>query len=104
MDDTPESYSVKMFERARRDLSDIYHYIANTLQEPGIAMNMVDKIENAILSLDIMPHRCPTRKAGAYANKGYRQLFVGNYIVIFRIDEAQKNVLVVTVRYSSIQF
>ncbi|MCI8891665.1 MAG: type II toxin-antitoxin system RelE/ParE family toxin, partial [Eubacterium sp.] len=31
---------------------------------------------------------------------GYRQLLVENYTVIYRIDEAKKQVIIVTVRYS----
>jgi plasmid stabilization system protein ParE len=93
-----------MFDRAHRDLDGIYDYIANTLMEPSIAMSIVDNIETAILSLDVMPHRCPERKIGAYANQGYRQLFVGNYTAIFRIDEDSKLVMIVTIRCSSSQF
>ena len=62
------------------------------------------RIEDAILSLETMPYRCPERKRGAYANRGYRQLFVENYTVVFRIDEAKKTVIVVTVRYSPSEF
>ena len=39
------------------------------------------------------------RIEGRYARKGYRQLLVDNYIVIFRIDEINKTVHVVTVQY-----
>ena len=93
-----------MLNRAYRDLDGIYEYIANTLIEPGIALKIIEDIENAILSLDSMPHRCPERKIGVYANQGYRQLFVGNYTALFRIDEINKHVLIVTIRYSSSQF
>ena len=55
-------------------------------------------------SLDQMPYRCPVRQTGAYANRGYRQLLVGNYTVIYRVDEAKKQVIVVTVRYSPSNF
>ena len=44
------------------------------------------------------------RRVGAYAGKGYRQLFVKNYTVVFRIDEEHKTVIIVTVRYSASQF
>jgi len=104
LDDHIDKYKVKMFDRAYRDLDGIYNHIANALMEPDIALNIVDNIEKAILSLDIMPRRCPERKIGAYAYQGYRQLFVGNYTVIFRIDEANKLVLIITIRYSSSQF
>ncbi|EEG49076.1 hypothetical protein [Blautia hydrogenotrophica] len=51
-----------------------------------------------------MPYRCPERKRGGYANRGYRHLFVENYTAVFRIDEAKKMVIVVTVRYSPSEF
>ena len=104
MDNHVDEYNVKMLDRAYRDLDGIYDYIANTLIEPVIALNIIDDIENAILSLDSMPHRCPERKIGAYANQGYRQLFIGNYTALFRIDELNKYVVIVTIRYSSSQF
>lgn len=99
-----DKYSVKLMSRALRDLDGVYDYIAHTLREPGTALNLVDRIEAAMLSLETMPYRCPERKQGAYANRGYRQLFVGNYTVVFRIDEAKKTVIVVTVRYSPSEF
>ena len=99
-----DKYSVKLMSRALKDLDGIYNYIAHTLLEPETALNLVNRIEDAILSLDTMPHLCPERKQGAYANRGYRQLFVENYTVVFRINEAQKMVIVVTVRYSPSKF
>ena len=104
MDDELTVYAVTMLNHAFRDLDGIYDYIAKTLMEPSVALNIVDEIETAILSLDIIPHRCPERKIGAYAGHGYRQLFVGNYTVLFRIDEDSKLVIMITVRYSSSQF
>lgn len=71
---------------------------------PETALGMVDKIEKEILALEEMPYRFPERKTGAYANKGYRQLFVGNYTVIYRIDEKRRQVIVITIRYSPSQF
>ena len=38
--------------RALQDLDGIYDYIAHTLLEPGTALNLVGRIENAILSLE----------------------------------------------------
>ena len=99
-----DKYSVKLMSRALKDLEGIYNYIAHTLLEPETALNLVNRIEDAILSLDTMPYRCPERKQGAYANRGYRQLFVENYTIVFRINEAQKMVIVVTVRYSPSKF
>jgi len=43
-------------------------------------------------------------RVGAYAGKGYRQLFIKNDTVVFRVDENKKQVLIVTVRYSKSSF
>ena len=99
-----DKYNVSLTSRALRDLDGIYAYIAQTLLVPETALGMVDKIEKEILSLEEMPYRFPERKTGAYANKGYRQLFVGNYTVIYRIDEKRRQVIVITIRYSPSQF
>lgn len=83
-------YTVKLLPRAYRDLDGIYEYVAETLIEPGIAAKLIDSLEEAILSLESMPQRGALRKKGAYANKGYRQLFVGNFTVVYRVAEAKR--------------
>ena len=99
-----KEYSVKLMSRAMRDLDGIYAYIARNLLEPQTAEKLLDTLEQAILSLETMPYRCAERKTGVYAGKGYRQLFVKNYTVIYRVDERNRTVIVVTVRYSPSQF
>ena len=47
-----DKYSAKLMSRALRDLDGIYNYIAHTLLEPGTALNLVGRVEDAI--------RCPT--------------------------------------------
>ncbi len=98
------SYSVKLLDRALEDLDNIYTYIAKSLFAPETALKLVNEIECQIMSLQEMPQRCSVRRVGVYANKGYRQLFVKNFTVIFRVDEQQKQVLIVTVRYSGSNF
>ena len=90
--------------RAYQNIDDIYEYIAKDLFATQTAMNLVDKLEKAILSLETMPQRFAKRQVGAYANRGYRQLFVKNFTVIYRIDETAKKVFIITVRYSKSNF
>ena len=99
-----DKYEVRLMNQALRDLDDIYAYIADNLLEPGVAAEMVDALESEILSLEYLPYRCSERRTGSFANSGYRQLMVKNYIVIYRIDEANKQVLIVTVRYARSSF
>lgn len=44
------------------------------------------------------------RKVGVYANKGYRQLFVKNYTIVYRVDNDEKEVMIITVKYSHQNF
>lgn len=97
-------YTVKLMQRASGDLDDIYNHIADDLKEIGTAEKMADVLEDAILSLDEMPYRGSIRRTGAFANRGYRQLFVKNFTIVYRIDEARKMVIIVTVRYTPSSF
>ncbi len=97
-------YQVKITPQAFRDIDMIYDYIARHLLEPGTANNLVDEIEAGIFSLEEMPNRGAPRRIGNYANKGYRQLFIKNYTIVYRVDETEKQVIIVTVKYSGSDF
>ena len=59
-----DKYVVKLYTRAYQDLDNIYTYIAETLLEPGTALDMVDELEEPIFSLAVTrtrrnsPWRC----------------------------------------------
>ena len=99
-----DKYKVKLLARANRDLDEIYDYIVEEFKEIETAERLADSLEAAILSLDEMPYRGAVRRVGSYANKGYRQLFVKNFTILYRIDEKRKTVIVVTVRYTPSNF
>ena len=94
-----DKYKVKVNPRAIRELDHIYEYIANEKLAPENGKGQVARIKKAVLSLDIFPQSHQERNEGRYAGKGYRQLLIDNYIVIFRIDEHDKKVYVVTIQY-----
>ena len=50
--------------------------------------------------LEQLPERGAIRRVGAYANGDYRQLFVKNYVIIYRVLKTKKEVHIVTVRYT----
>lgn len=99
-----DKYKVKLLARANRDLDEIYDYIVEEFKEIDTAEHLADSLEAAILSLDEMPYRGAVRRVGSYANKEYRQLFVKNFTILYRIDEKRKTVIVVTVRYTPSNF
>ena len=94
-----DKYKIKFNLRAIHELDSIYKYIANEKLAPENAKKQVDRIKKTILNLDTFPQSHQERSEGRYAGKGYRQLPIDNYIVIFRIDEADKTVYVVTIQY-----
>ena len=97
-------YTVYISPQAYRDLDEIYEYITNDLFAEAAAIRLIDDIENAILSLEENPERGAERKVGMYAFSGYRQLFVKNYTIVYRVDDAARSVMIVTVRYSHRNF
>ena len=99
-----DNYSVKLYAKAYRDLDEIYSYIADNLSEPDIAEKYITAIENGILSLEQMPERGAIRKTGIYANQNYRQLIIKNHMIIYKVLKEQKEVHIVTVRYSASNF
>ena len=99
-----DKFTVKLYSAAVNDLDGIYSYIASSLREPEVAEKLIDELENAIISLELFSERGPFRKIGSYAGRKYRQLFVKNFTIIYRIDEERKTVIIVTVRYSPSSF
>lgn len=92
-------YEIKINPRAIRDLEGIYEYIAYEKLSSENAIGQVNRIKKAILSLDTFPQSHQERAVGRYANKGYRQLPVDNYLIIFRIDDNLRTVSIITVQY-----
>lgn len=99
-----DKYKVKLMAKAARDLDEICNYIANEFEAVETASHMEDLLESAILGLGEMPYRGAIRKVGAFANKGYRQLFIKNFTIVYRINEEKKTVIIVTVRYTPCDF
>lgn len=94
-----DKYKVKINPKAIRDLDGIYEYIANEKLSAENAKGQIERIKKAVLKLDTFPQSHQERSEGRYAGKGYPQLLIDNYIVIFRTDENSRIVYVVTVQY-----
>ena len=99
-----DKYTIKITLRAASDIDDVYCHIADDFKDIGAAEKQADLLDEAILSLETMPRRGAERKIGAFANKGYRQLFVKNFTIVYRIDDERKMVIVVSVRYTPSSF
>ena len=99
MENTLNKYKVLLYPKAYRDLEEIYSYIVNEILEPDIAKKQIERIWDALNSLSVFPHSHQDRLVGRFANKGYKQFVVDNFLIIYRIDEEIKEVYVVTIQY-----
>lgn len=97
-------YKVFLYPRAYRDIDDIYAYIALQKLSPENAKRQTDRIWEALQTLDTFPAAHQDRLEGRFAGRGYKQIIIDNYIAIFRIDEKQKNVYVITIQYHGRNF
>jgi addiction module RelE/StbE family toxin len=86
--------------KALEDIDSIYEYVALELQNVDAASKLVEKLETAVISLELLPYRGTERKIGMFANKGYRQIFLKNFTIIYRVDTKKKQVIIVHVVYS----
>ena len=94
------NYLVSISPKAVRDLREISEYISTELESPIAAKKLILEIRDVILSLENFPERGSVRKIGQYAHKGYRQLFVKNYTIVYRVNHDKKQVIIVTICYT----
>jgi len=95
-----EPYRVDVSEVAENDLQDIVRYVASQLFAPETALNMMERLDDAMASLSVMPQRFPLVKDERLSQMGYRRLGVKNYNVFYSIDEKNKVVDVERILYA----
>ncbi len=94
-----DKYKVRINGRAFRDLDAIYTYITFEKLSPENAKAQTDRIKEALKKLDTFPYSHQERMEGKYAGKGYHQLVIDNYLAIYKIEEENRIVRVITVQY-----
>ena len=76
-----KNYTLRYLPIAKDDLFEIADYIQNNLQNPIVAQNTLDKIENAILERMKSPESFSIWKSKKFREYPYRRINVGNYTV-----------------------
>ena len=64
-----DKYSVQLMNRALQDLDEIYAYIVSELFCADGSRNLIDRIEQAILSLEDTPKRGSVRRTGVFTDR-----------------------------------
>ncbi|MDD4239620.1 MAG: type II toxin-antitoxin system RelE/ParE family toxin [Desulfotomaculaceae bacterium] len=99
-----DSFQLKVTPAAENDLDELYYYISNSLVAPQAADNLLDDIEKQILSLCEFPHRCELSRNDILRDKGYRKLVIHNYVVLYLVDDKNKNVIVMRVFFGAMDY
>lgn len=95
-----DKYKISIYPKAFKELDEIFKYIAIEKQSPENAKAQTDRIRQALQSLEVFPQSHQERLEGRYAKRGYRQLLIDNYIIIYKINEVNKMVYIVTIQYA----
>ena len=84
---------------ARRDLREIYEYIAYTLLVPDTAKAVSEKLLRESRSLESLPERNPLYRDEPWHSQGVRFLRVKNYLVFYTVNPDADTVSIARIMY-----
>ena len=94
-------YELKITKLAEDDLDGIVSYIVNQLYNPQAASDLADEIARCYEVLRTSPLIYPLCQDRRLEREGYHRAIVKNFLVLFRVDEAEKRVTVYRVIYGA---
>ena len=92
-------FEVELTERADRDLRNIFLYISVDLCASEDAERQINRLWDAILSLDELPERYRRYEAEPWHSLGMRVLPIDNFFILYIPNLKEKVVRIVTVMY-----
>jgi len=84
---------------ARRDLREIYEYVAYTILVPDTAKVLSEEIMGEVRSLESLPERNPLYRDEPWHSQGVRFLRVKNYLVFYTVNPDADTVSVARIMY-----
>lgn len=93
------NYKIDITSKAQNDLEEIFRYIAFDLQSFINASNLLDRLEQAIYSLEQMPERFRLYDKGPWKSKNLRIMPIDNYLVLYITNNVKHIVTIVRVMY-----
>lgn len=88
------NYKTLRTDKAEDQLRDIIYYIAADSGSVDIALRYLDKIEEAINTLQEFPNSGSIPRYSILKKQGYRVVVIGSHLVFYKIDEDNKVVIV----------
>jgi len=94
-------YRLLVTELAEQDLDGIVNYMVVELANPIAARAFLEKIEGCYALLKTRPKIYVVCDDTCLRNKGYRKALIGNYLLIFRIEEQTKRIHILRFFYGA---
>ena len=82
------------------DISSARRYIRKKLEAPMASQRLSDELEETYLKLEENPYRRPLVQNKFLAMKGYRSIYVKNYVLFYIINEEDNTVSLVRFMHS----
>lgn len=87
-------YKIVRTDKADEQLREIVFYIADDSGSIDIALNYLDKIENAISRLEEFPMSGSEPRYSILRKQGYKVLIVERHLVFYKVNESEKIVTI----------
>jgi hypothetical protein len=92
-------YTVAVTATAHRAIAAAARYIAVDAQSPANAQTWLERVWDAVESLERSPRRAPRAEEDAYVDYEVRHVVVGSHLLLFTIDDARRTVWIVGLRH-----
>ena len=93
------NYKINLTPKAQSDLNEIFRYIAVDLQSIQNATGQLDRLENAISSLEQMPERYRVYDKEPWRSRNLRIMTVDNYLIFYVPNNEERTVTVIRIMY-----
>jgi plasmid stabilization system protein ParE len=92
-------FRVEFSEDAENEVDDIIRYISDELDNPWAAERFYEKVMLKSINISHNPYGYPLSREEKLFEKGYRYVVVGNYIMLYTVEEEKSLATVKNVVY-----
>ncbi|NLP31334.1 MAG: type II toxin-antitoxin system RelE/ParE family toxin [Clostridiales bacterium] len=94
-------YKLVVSALAYQDLDSTISYIAIQLANPTVASDFLNELDKCYSHLINNPMIYPKCNNESLEKQGYRKVIIKNYILIYKVDETNKTVIVLRLFYGA---
>lgn len=93
------AYKVQISRDANADIDSVLSYLAVKLSNPDAARHLADELDHIYDQLSDHPRLFEQARDPMLCRRGYRKVVVGNYVLLYLIDDDRQLVTIVRLFY-----